>query len=142
MNKSCCNNKNDCLIIAIASSIVIGITAAILSFTAIISVTPAFLWVVLGVAIVFLGGALAISALKRSLGICRCVRKTIPYILTGILAAILSSIILLAIPFAATSAIGTILVGVLLFSFALTISTTACLTLCIANECDVDDIDL
>ena len=56
-------------------------------------------------------------------------------VLAGILGTILFSLVLLAVTFAATSVIGAIFVGLLLFFFSLTITATACLVKCRAN-CD------
>ncbi len=122
------SNRNECLIIAIASSVVIGIVAAVLSATAIITVTPAFLWVLLGIAVVYLALAFVVSSLRR-FDTPNSARSVISTFIAGILGTILFSIILLGIAFVATSAIGAVLIGLLLASFSLIISTTACIVL-------------
>ena len=62
-NRNC--NRNECLIVAIASSVVIGIVAAVLRITGIITTTPAFLWVLFGIAVVYLAVAFVVSSLRR-----------------------------------------------------------------------------
>ncbi len=131
-----CRDRNDCLIIALAASIIIGITAAILRFIAVITVTPAFLWTTFGIAV----GYLAISLLALSPGrpyLRDCLCPILPVFLAGILGTVLTSVILLAITFAATSIAGAIITGLLLTFFSLIITSTACLVKCIAG-CDRD----
>lgn len=129
-----CNCKFNCTAFAVLASIVIGIITAFLTFSAVITVAPAFLWTLFGIAVAFLGGTLALSVISggRSL---RCICYALPLLLTGILGTILASVILLGITFAATSVIGAIITGLLLLFFALIITTTACLIACI-SDCD------
>ena len=56
--------------------------------------------------------------------------------LIGALGTILFSIILLGVTFAATSVIGAIFVGLLLFFFSLLISATVCYIKCVASCAD------
>ena len=128
MNRRNCCSSNECLIIAIASSIVIGIVAGILTITGIITLTPAFLWVVFGIAVVYLAIAFVVSTLRRFDSLCD-PQSTVATLIAGILGTILLSVILLGVTFAATSSLGAILAGLLLASFALVITTTACLVL-------------
>lgn len=134
MSNSNCSCKIACPIIAVLASIIIGIITAFLTFSATITVTPAFLWVLFGVAIVYLAIVL-LTASFRCAGVRRCICDILQVLLTGILGTVLTSVILLAITFAATSVIGAIITGALLFFFSLTITTTACLVKCIAG-CD------
>lgn len=129
MSRQNCCNSNECLIITIASSIVIGIVTGILRFTEIITLTPAFLWVVFGIAVVYLAIAFLVAALRRFDSLYNA-RPTVATLIAGILGTILFSIILLGIEFPATSALGAIIAGLLLASFSLVITTTACLVLC------------
>lgn len=128
MDRQNCNNRNECLIIAIASSVVIGIVSAVLTITGIITVTPAFLWVVFGIAVVYLLTAYIISSLRRY-DTPRCSKSIISAFIAGIMGAILISVILLGITFPATSALGAVLVGLLLLSLSLIITTISCLVL-------------
>lgn len=125
-NRNC--NRNECLIIAIASSIVIGIVSAVLRITGIITVTPAFLWVVFGIAVVYLAIAFVTSSLRRFDTPCSA-RSIVATLIAGILGTVLFSVILLGIAFVATSTVGAVLTGLLLASFSLIITTTACLVL-------------
>ena len=125
-NRSC--NRNECLIIAVASSIVIGIVAAILNITGIIAVTPAFLWVLFGIAVVYLAIAFVVSSLRR-FDTPYSARSLIATLIAGIVGTVLFSVILLGVTFAATSPVGAVFVGLLLASFALIITATSCLVL-------------
>ena len=126
-----CNCKVNCSGLAIVSSIIIGVIAAILQITAAITVTPAFLWVVLGIAVVYLA-VLLVSASKNCGAKCCGILSTL---LTGILGAALVSVVLLGITFAATSFIGAIITGALLAFLSLTLTSSACLVKCI-TDCD------
>ena len=128
-----CNCKFNCVGLAIIASIIIGIVTAMLRITAVITVTPAFLWVLFGIAVVYLGVMLITSTLLRSAGNRDCVCFNLPAVLVGILGTVLTSVILLAITFAATSIIGAIITGALLFFFSLILTATACLVKCIAG---------
>lgn len=130
-----CNTKFDCTLLAIAASVIVGITAAILSFTAIITVSTAFLWVALGISVVYLALLLVASVGIRSLKD-GCFCDSIPLILAGILLAILTAVILLAITLAATSVLRAIIIGVLVGSLALIFTASACLIKCLtAFDC-------
>ncbi len=131
-----CNSKLSCTFIGLIASIIIGVVAAVLNFTAVITVTPAFLWVLLGIAVVYLATALVGTAHSCTDNRSRpCICSALSALLTGILGTVLFSVILLGIEFAATSVLGAIFVGALLFSFTLTITSTACLVKCYAG-CD------
>ena len=123
MTNDCPRNRYNCLDFAVLASIVIGVIAGILRYMAIITLTPAFLWVIFGIATVTLGLLVAIVTLRR-LDLC-----SIPTIFTaiiGILGTILFSIILLGITFAATSVIGAIISGLAVGFFALIITALSC----------------
>lgn len=126
-------SKSNCTGIAIVSSIIIGIITAFLRITAVITVTPVFLWVVFGIAVAYLAVTLIAIATARQAGAFECIYSTLSALLIGILGTILFSIILLAIEFAATSVIGAIVTGLLLLFFFLTVTTTACLVRCFVN---------
>ena len=106
---------------------------AFLQFSAVITVTPAFLWVTLGVAIGYLGVALLSTAIAHRGEATPCCCAPLTALLIGALGTALFSVVLLAVTFAATSVIGAIFVGVLLFFFALTIASTACVVRCYAK---------
>ena len=133
MSNFSCRCNNGCTVLAVIASLIIGIITAFLTITATITVTPAFLWVTLGIAVVYLAVVLLTSALVRGYDVRRCICDVLPVLLLGILGTALVSVVLLAITFAATSIIGAIITGALLFFLSLTISETACLTLCVAG---------
>ena len=127
-----CPNRWNCTTLAVIASVAVGVIAAFLQFSAVITVTPAFLWVTLGVAIGYLGITLLGTAIAhRAAAPCCCAALTAQ--LVGILGTALFSVILLAVTFAATSVIGAIFVGILLFFAALTVTATACLVKCLAG---------
>lgn len=125
MSNSTCNGRYNCVDIAVFASVIIGIIAGVLTFTAVITATPAFLWVVFGVAIGYLAVLLfSASRLRTSL---RCGYTALVAVLVGILGTLLFSVILLAISFAATSVLGAMFTGLLLGFFTLTVTATVCL---------------
>lgn len=124
-----CENRFGCVTLSFIASLVIGIIAAFLRITAVITLTPAFLWVALGIAVVYL--ALNLLAYERSARCCTALYA----VLAGALGTALLSVILLGVTFAATSVIGAIFAGLLLFFLSLLVSSTACLIACRAN-CD------
>ena len=135
MSEFCCNCGNKCACTSIIASIIIGIVAGILRITGVITVTPAFLWVVFGIAIGYLALLLVTSGHRETGGYCCNICVILSLLLAGILGAILTSVILLAIEFVATSVVGAIITGALLFFFALTVTSSVCLVRCFAN-CD------
>ena len=132
MSTSCSCCRPGCTVIAVAVSLIIGVITAFLRITAAITLTPAFLWVLLGIAVVYLAVVLVAGALSRN-ECCEGLCSIITSLLAGILGTILLSIVLLAIEFVATSVIGAILAGALLSFFFLTVTSTACLVRCFYN---------
>ncbi len=124
----CCDSKRDCTTAAVIASVIIGIIAAFLRITAVITVAPVFLWVVFGIAVVYLAVLLAAATASSSPG---CNGTTLTALLVGILGSILTATVLLAIPFVATSVIGAIITGALLLFFSLLITATACYVKCL-----------
>ena len=129
-----CNRRFSCLTLGVIASAIVGVIAAILTITAAITVTPAFLWVVFGVAVVALGVLFVTAAFGDNSTRC-CLCETLPALLLGILGSILVSVVLLAITFAATSIVGALLVGALLLFASLIVTATACTVRCLVN-CD------
>lgn len=125
-----CNFRFSCTLAAIVASVIIGVVAAFLQITGIITVTPVFLWVAFGVAVGYLG-VLVASAGRRYAGCCVC--RTVGTLLAGILGTILFSVILLAVGIVATSVVSAILVGLLVLFAALTVMATACYVRCITG---------
>lgn len=130
MEISCCRNRFNCTAAAVIASIIVGVVTAFLRITGVITLTPVFLWVTLGVALVYLGVVLVAAAIARG-GEDNC--SALSALLVGALGTALLSVVLLAITFAATSFLGTFLSGALLFFFSLLLTSTACYIRCLAN---------
>ena len=126
MSTFSCVNRNDCTGIALIASLIIGVIAAFLQITGVITLTPIFSIVAFGVAVLYLAVTLIAAALSQRT-VCSNTCVPTSSLLLGILGTIISAVILLAIGFAATSVIGAIIVGILFFSFSLMITSTACL---------------
>ncbi len=127
-----CNQGTCCTTLAVVASIIIGIITAFLRFSAIITLTPAFLWTVFGIAVVYLGVTALVSANLSTLGTRSCICQTLSTLVVGILGTILFALILLAVTFAATSVVGAIFSGVLLGFFSLIITSLACIVKCLS----------
>ena len=126
-------NKCNCTLLAVVVSIAVGILAAVLLFTAVITVAPVFYWVALGVAVGFLAITFAISLTSCNCNVSSCRASAIGALTVGALGAILTSLILLGVAFAATSAIGAVVFGVLIFFLSLLATSAAC-----AVKCHID----
>ena len=123
-----CNFRCSCLLFAVIASVILGVVAAFLQITGAIAVTPAFLWVVLGVAIGYLGILLA-TAGEGDAGCCAAVSAT----LAGSLGAALFAVVLLAVGVTAGSVVSAILVGLLVLFASLTVAGTACFVRCVTG---------
>lgn len=130
MNLLGCNFRCNCTVAAVVASLLVGVVTAFLQITAVITVTPVFLWVAFGIAVVYLGVLAAAGGRTERCG-CLCV--ILNTLLVGILLTILFALILLAVGITATSVISAILVGLLLFSFTLTLTSTACFAKCLSD---------
>ncbi len=132
MNILNCSCRENCIALSAVASIILGIIAAFLNFTAVIAVTPAFLWVLFGIAVVYLAVLLVTSAVSSG-GRNRCFCTILPTLLAAILGTVLLAVILLAVSFAPASVLGAILVGALIAFFSLLLTSTACLVKCLAG---------
>ena len=130
-----CNCRRDCTLLAVIASLLVGIIAAFLQITGVITVAVPLLWVALGVGVVYLGALpIALALVRRPVcGDCLC--SSLEAVLTGLLATILLAVILLAVGIVATSVTSAILVGLLAAALTLTFAGTACLVRCLAG-CD------
>lgn len=112
-----------------------GQLTAFFQITGVITVVPVLLWVVFGIAVVYLGVLVVANALARRYEQPCCICPVQQVVLAGILGAILLSVILLAVGIVTTSVLSAIGVGLLLFFFALTITGSACLIRC-QTDCE------
>jgi len=90
-----CSCQRSCTFLSVLAAVLLGVIATILRITAVITVTPAFLWVVLGIAVVYLAIALVTTAIVRGDRIGACLCSVLSVLLTGILGTILLSVVLL-----------------------------------------------
>lgn len=119
-----CQCRCRCTLGAIIVSVILGVISAFLQITGAITVIPVFLWVALGIAVVYL--AILLFRTGNVTENCICLCSTINTLLVGILGTILLSVILLAVGVVATSVISAILVGLLLVFLSLIFTSTAC----------------
>lgn len=128
-----CSCRCNCPVVAIIASIILGVVAAFLQITGVITVTPAFLWAVLGIAIGYLAVLVVATAAARNETRQACLCDSLLVLLAGILGSVLFSVILLAVGIVATSVASAILVGLLVLSFFLTVLASACFVRYLAN---------
>lgn len=133
MCKIGCNLR--CFLTALIASLLVGVVGAVLRFTAAVTVTPAFLWVLFGVSVGLLALLFLTAVFSRYRDVRLCLCNSTRALLVGLLGTILTSVILLGIPFAATSVIGAVITGALLFFFSFALSTVACIIRCV-TDCD------
>ena len=135
-NCNCNRSGSPCICtgLSVIASIIVGLLTGFLTFSATITVGTSFLWVAFGIAVVYLL-VLALGAAHANGNSKACICYNLPFLIVGILGTILTSLVLLAVGFAATSVIGAIITGLLLLFFTLTITQTACLSACLA-DCD------
>ena len=130
-----CNCKCNCTLFAVIVGAIIGVIAAFLQITGLITITTVLLAVAFGIGIVYLLGLLIAASLDRNPEPRNCTCASLNATLVGILGTILFSVILIAVGITATSVISAILVGLLVFSLVLMIVSTACLIRTLTN-CD------
>lgn len=121
-----CNCKCRCPLAALIVSVILGVVTAFLQITGVVTATPVFLWVIFGIAVVYLGVLLVAAALARGAETGQCLCAALNSVLIGILGTILFAVVLLAVGVVATSVLSAILVGILLFFFTLTLTGAAC----------------
>ena len=128
-----CYCKCSCRIAAVIASVIIGVVTAFLQITGVITVAPVFLWVAFGIAVVYLGVLVVAAALSGAEEAAGCLCTALNALLIGILGTILFAVVLLAVGIVATSILSAVLVGILLFFFSLTLTSTACLVRSLAD---------
>lgn len=133
MSQITCNYRFSCTAAAIAASVIVGVLTAFFQITGAITVTPVFLWVVFGIAVVYLGVLVVAAALAGRVERCGRFCTVLNALLIGVLGSILFAVVLLAFGVVATSILSAILAGLLLFFFALTLTSSACLVRCLAD---------
>ena len=135
MSMNNCCTRCRCVVAALIAAAVIGVLTAFLQITAVVTVTPAFLWVALGIAVAYLAVLTVTAALRRRTESGACLCAGLNAALAGVLGTALLAVVLLAVGITATSVISAILVGLLLFFLTLTLAGTACLVRSL-TDCD------
>lgn len=125
--------KSSCPLAAVITSVIVGVVTAFLQITGTVTVTPAFLWVVFGIAVVYLGVLVVAAALSGRGEASGCFGTALNALLIGILGTALFAVVLLAVGVVATSILSAVLAGVLLFFFWLTLTSSACLVRSLAD---------
>ena len=87
MGKCNCECRLGCIGISVVASLIIGIVAAFLTFSAVITLAPAFLWAALGTAVVFLALLLGYGLFTGATGSSDCECPIIRTVIAGILGA-------------------------------------------------------
>lgn len=127
-----CGCKAGCTLWALILAAVAGVLAAFLQITGAVTVTAAFLWVALGIGVVYLALLVLTGALARRgdrTGCCR----SLELLLAAILGSILLALILLAEGITATGILSAVLTGGLVFSLVLVFGGSACYIRCMAD---------
>lgn len=135
MNNCDCNNRVDCRFLAVAASLIVGIITGILTYTGVVAIGTTFLWVALGVGLLYLALILLTVINSASRSVRGCICKVSGILTTGILGTLLTAVILLGVDFAATSVLGAIISGALLAFLSLLVSSAVCLIRCVSNCC-------
>ena len=130
-----CNCRFNCTLAAIISAVIVGVIAAFLQITGTITVGIPFLWVALGIGVVYLAGLLWASVLHRRSENPSCLCRALNALLSGALGTVLFALVLLAVGIVATSILSAILVGLLVFFLWLTVSASACYVRC-TTDCE------
>lgn len=128
-----CNDvcRCPCVLVASVVSLIVGILAAFLQITGMIAIGTPLLWVLLGIAVVYLGLLLVTAVPDRDGERCQCLCPVLRALLAGILGTVLFAVILLVVDIATGSVLGALLTGLLLFFFALTLTAAACFVRCL-----------
>lgn len=129
-----CSCRFTCTGLAVILSVIVGIVTALLTVTGTVVVSPVFLLVAIGIAVVALV-LLFLGAVFGNLGCAACRSAAVNTLLAGIIGAIITGVILLAVGFAATSILGAIITGLLLAFLTLIFASAACFIRC-AADCD------
>ena len=132
MNEKC-YNPFGCALLSLLAGVVIGVVSAILVATGTITLSPVFSIVAFGIATGALALLFGVSAIvgKRKR---ECIEKYLGITLSGILGTILTSVIILAFGFVATSIAGAIVLGFLAAFFTLLITSAVCTIKCFVED--------
>ena len=127
MNICCCKTKCDCTLIAVIASVIAGIIAAFLNFSAAIALPQFVLWIFFGVAL----GLLAVSLVAAPF-VCRCENKecfcaSLVAFLVGVFGTVAAALVLVLVDITAGGLLASLIAGLLFGFFALVITSAGCL---------------
>ena len=128
-----CSCRYRCSLTALIAGLLIGVIAAFLRITGVLTIGTTFLWAALIIAAVYLAVLILSAAVAGKTEPCACLCADLRVLLAGALGTILFALVLLFIDVAAASVIGAVLVGLLLFFVTLLFAGSACLIKCLAN---------
>lgn len=123
MTECKCRTGCNCALIAVITSVIIGVITAFLTYSSTIAVGTTFIWVVFAVALFFLAVLLVVSALT-AVGRCSC--TLLKQLLTGIIGTVLISFVLITVDIAAASILGAAVTGASLAFFSLIVTSAVC----------------
>jgi hypothetical protein len=138
MSRIRCSIKSSCTGTAVIASAIIGVLTAFAQITGVITVTPVFIWILSGITVAYLGVFAAAVAVARKTAHRRCLRSPLGALLLGILGTLVLSLVLLAMPIAASGVLSVLLPGFLLFFFTLTLTAAPCFLRCLA-DCETNE---
>lgn len=121
-----CYCRCRCTAAAFIVSAIVAVVTALLQISGTITVTPVFLWVAFGIAVGYLAVLLVSAGRCCDAQLQQCGCSNLLVILAAILATVLLSLLLLAVGIIATSVVSALLAGLLLGSFTLILTATAC----------------
>lgn len=133
MNLCDCKNNRDCTLAAVVASVIIGVVAAFLNFSATITIPLFVYWIFFGVALIFLALSLLVAPFTGRGESRGCLCTALSTFLFGIFGTVLLSLVLVLVDIAATGLLASVLIGLLFASLALTVTSVACLIKCLFN---------
>lgn len=121
-----------CTVNAFASAVLFGFAGAILHFEHFFALQPCFLWALLGLSAVYLAALIVAFTLGKGKISCRYRCVILNTLLAAILGAVLFCVLLLGVGTSISHGLCSVLVGLLIAFFSLTLTSTACLVKCLA----------
>ena len=125
-----CSCRPSCSGFAVIAAAVLGVLTAFLVLGGVIAISVALIGVFFGIAVGYLAVVTVAAALAHRQGCCCASLGTV---LTGALGTVTAAVVLLVTGIAG-GVLGSILAGVLVFFFALTLGATACYARCLCEN--------
>ncbi len=128
-----CRCSCNCTLYAVIASVILGVITAFLLISDVIAISDTFLWVALGISVVYLAILLGFTGLRSDADACECKCPSLRALLVGILGVILFSAVLLALTADLVPIVAAVLYGILIGFLTLTLASSACLVKCLAD---------